>query len=121
MDGKLLSGTHEGFRNLQLIPLVIRYSAGAPVIFQNPANEPIALTDVGTGEVTVTLTNASLAPLIIPGVAVRSTAPNTAGVSVNIKGAASTTAFTLVTNGADGATETDPVDIHILFFKHVAM
>lgn len=120
MDGKLLSGSYEGFRNLQLIPLVIRYAAGVPAILMNPSNEEIALTDVGSGEVTLTLANASLAPLIVGGVAVRPSAPSTLGSVINLKGATTTTALTLVNNqGDDGATESDPVDIHLLLIKMV--
>lgn len=120
VDGKLISGSLEGHKALQWVPIVIRYTAGVPAVLYNPCNEPMALTDVGTGEVTVTLTNASLMPLIIPGIAVRPTAPNTLGLNANLKGASTTTAFTIVVNSdADGVTETDPVDLHLSICKLV--
>lgn len=120
VDGKQISGSLEGHKALQWIPLVIRYAAGVPAVLLNPCNEAITLTDVGTGEVTVTLTNASLCPLIIPGIAVRSAAPNTLGLNANLKGASTTTAFTIVVNSdADGVTETDPVDLHLSICKLV--
>lgn len=120
MDGKQLSGTYEGFRNTQFIPLVIRYATGAPAILLNPSNEDITLTDNGAGDVTLTLANASLCPLIVGGLAVRATAPGTLGNNVDISGATTTTAVRLLVNSdADGATETDPVDIHMLLIKVV--
>ena len=116
----LLSGQYEGFRGLKLIPLVVRYAAGTPSVQYNPSNEDISLTDVGTGEVTVSLASAGIAPLIVPGISVRSSAPNTAGANANLKGASTSTAFTVVVNAdTDGATETDPVDIHLLIVKLV--
>jgi hypothetical protein len=119
MDGVLKSGSLEGLRGLKLVPVVIRYSAGTPSVVQNPGNEDITLTDVGTGEVTVTLANASLSPLIVIP-AVRATAPSTLGNNVNIKGAPTASAFTLLVNSdADGATETDPVDLDVLIIKQV--
>ncbi len=118
LEGKFASGTYEGFRNYQLVPLVIRYSAGTPAVLVNPSNEALTLTDNGAGDVTVTLTNASLAPLIVGGLAVRPTAPGTLGNNINISGATTTTAVRLVNNSdADGTTETDPVDIHLLLIK----
>lgn len=120
MDGKQLSGTYEGFRNTQYIPLVIRYAAGVPAVLLNPANEAVTLTDNGAGDVSITLAVASLCPLIVGGLAVRPTAPGTLGNNVNVSGATTTTLVRVVCNSdADGATETDPVDIHILIIKVV--
>lgn len=121
MDGKLLSGSYEGFRNLQFIPLVIRYATGTPSIVQNPANESIALTDTGTGDVKLTLANASLSPIIVAGLSVLPAAAGTLGLLPNLKTAPTTTVVEILVNsGADGATETDPVDLHILLVKQVA-
>lgn len=120
MDGKQLSGAYEGFRNTQYIPLVIRYSAGTPAILLNPANEVIALTDNGAGDVTLTLADPGLCPLIVIGLP-RSTAPGTLGNNLNISGATTSSVIRLLTNSdADGTTETDPVDLHILIIKVVA-
>lgn len=120
IDGKQISSQLEGHKALVMIPMVIRYAAGVPAVLQNPCNELVTLTDVGAGEVTVTLTNASLAPLIVPGIAVRPTAPSTLGLNANLKGAATATAFTIVVNSdADGVTETDPVDLHFMIIKQI--
>ena len=108
------------FRKIQWIPLVIRYAAGVPSVQQNFEGEPVVLADVGTGEVTITLSSASLAPLFV-NATVRSSAPNTAGANANTKGATTLTAVTLVVNAdTDGATETDPVDVHVLIGKFVS-
>ena len=117
-DGKLQSGVLEGFRVLKLIPLVIRYAAGAPSIVQNPTNEAITLTDTGTGDVLVTLTNGGVAPLIVVGMNILPADATTLGLLANLKAAPTRTAFSVYVNsGADGATETDPVDIHLLIVK----
>lgn len=117
---KMKAQNLQGSQDIQMIPLVIRYAAGAPAVLQNPSGEVLALTDNGTGDVTITLTSAALAPLIVAGLAVRSSAPATAGVNANISGATSTTVVRIVCNAdTDGATETDPVDLHLLIMKQV--
>ena len=105
------------YRGLKLVPLVIRYAAGVPAVLSNPLNEVVTLTDNATGDLTITLASASLMPLM--GFAtVRPTDPNTLGLFANVDGAPSTTAISFVVNsGADGATETDPVDLHVLLVK----
>jgi len=120
LDGKMQSSQYEGYRTQKLIPLVIRYGGGTPAIVQNPTNEAITLTDTGTGDVLVTLAVASISPLIVPGIAILPTDAGTLGLVANLKAAPSTTAFSVYVNsGADGATEVDPVDIHVLIVKHV--
>jgi len=111
----------QGIRDLKYIPLVIRYAAGTPSIVQNPTNEEIALVDTGTGDVKLTLASASLAPLMVQ-VAVLPAAAGTLGLLANLKTAPTTTVIEILVNsGADGATETDPVDLHVLIVKHVAV
>lgn len=118
MSNKIQSVTQE-YRGFKLIPLVIRYAAGVPSILSNPMNEEIAVGDTGTGDVSLTLASASLAPLMA-WVTVRPTDPNTLGLFANIDGATTTTVVNIVVNsGADGATETDPVDLHVLLIKTV--
>lgn len=120
LDGKMISGNHEGFRAIQLIPLVVRYAAGAPSIVQNPTNEVIALTDVGAGDLTLTLASAGVAPCMA-FIEVLPTDANTLGLLANLDAAPSSSVIRIVVNsGADGATETDPVDLHILIVKFVA-
>lgn len=117
LDGKLISGQLEGFRMMKLIPLVIRYTAGAPAIVQNIANESITLTDVGTGDLTLTLASAGVAPLMA-WVEVVPTDANTLGLLANLDSAPTSSVVRIVVNsGADGATETDPVDLHVLILK----
>lgn len=119
LDGKLQSAVLEGFRAPKLIPIVIRYAAGAPSVLLNPLNEDIALTDNGTGDVSITLASASLLPLLVQ-VSVRPTDPATLGLLANLSGAPTTTVVRIVVNsGADGATETDPVDLHVWLWKQV--
>lgn len=119
INGILQSGGLEGFRGIKVIPLVIRYAAGTPSIVQNPTNEDIALTDTGTGDVLLTLANASLAPLIAVA-SVRPTAALTLGNTIGIKGAPTTTTVAFVTQDAsDGATEVDAVDIDVILVKTV--
>lgn len=120
LDGKLYSGNLEGARALKLVPLVIRYAAGVPSVLQNPTNEDITLADTGTGVVGVTLGTAAVAPLMV-FIEVRPTDPTVLGLLANINGAPSSSVFSICVNsGADGATETDPVDLHVLIFKQVA-
>lgn len=117
LDGKMISGQLEGFRNLKVIPLVIRYTAGAPAIVQNPTNESITLTDVGTGDLTLTLATAAIAPLMA-WVEVVPTDANALGLLANLDSAPTSSVVRIVVNsGADGATETDPVDLHVMILK----
>lgn len=119
LDGKINSANLEGHKTLQFIPIVIRYATGTPSIVQNPTNESIALTDTGTGDVKLTLASASLAPLMVQ-VAVLPAAAGTLGLLPNLKTAPTTTVVEILVNsGADGATETDPVDLHVLLVKTV--
>lgn len=118
LKGKQESGAYEGFRIPRLIPLVIRYAAGVPSIAQNPTNEPITLTDTGTGDVRLTFANAAVAPMIVAGLAVLPAAAGTLGLLPNLKAAPSATVIDILVNsGADGATETDPVDLHLMVWK----
>jgi hypothetical protein len=120
LDGKMQSSQYEGYRTQKLIPLVIRYATGTPSIVQNPTNEEIALTDTGTGDLKLTLASASLSPLIVPGIGLLPAAAGTLGLLPNLKSAPTTTVVEILVNsGADGATETDPVDLHVLIVKHV--
>jgi hypothetical protein len=120
-DGKLQSASLEGFRALKMIPLVIRWTAGAPAVVQNPSNEELTLTDVGAGDLTITLASAGLAPLVVPGISIVVADANTLSLEVNLDGAPTSSVVRLVINsGADGATETDPVDIHLVVYKLVA-
>jgi hypothetical protein len=117
LDGKLQSQPLPGFQVLQFIPIVVRYSAGVPSILLNPCNEDISLTDTGTGQLTVVLNSPALAPVIVQCL-VRSTDPDTLGLNANLKGATTASGFEIVVNSdADGVTETDPVDLHILIMK----
>lgn len=110
LDGKLISGSLEGHKALKLVPLEITWSAGTPSVTWNPTNEAVALTDNGAGDLTVTLTSASLVPLKLIGYSIQVADANTLSLEMNIDGAPTTTVIKLVYNsGADGATETDPV------------
>lgn len=118
--GNIGSGQHEDLRGLRLIPLVIRYSAGAPSVVQNPTGEAVTLTDTGTGDCKITLGTAGLAPLFCY-VEVLPTAAGTLGLLANLKTAPTSSVIEILVNsGADGATETDPVDLHVLIVKQVA-
>lgn len=109
----------EGYFELKYIPIVIRYATGTPSVVQNPMNEPMALTDDGTGLVTITLTNAAVAPLMVQALALPAAA-TTLGLEVNLNAAPTRTVIQICVNsGADGATETDPVDLHVLIIKQV--
>lgn len=120
LEGKLQSAQLEGFRCQKLIPLVIRWAAGAPSVVSNPTNESLTLTDVGTGDLTITLASAALAPLHVVGLVVLPTDANTLGLIANIDAAPTSSVVRVVINsGADGATETDPVDVHITLLKLV--
>jgi hypothetical protein len=121
LDGKLVSSSLEGYRGFKLIPLIVRYAAGTPSVVSNPTNEDIALTDVGTGDLTITLSSAGLAPLMA-WVEVVPTDANALGLLANLDSAPTSSVVRIVVNsGADGATETDPVDLHVLILKQVAV
>lgn len=121
LDSKLQSAQLEGFRAPKLIPLVIRWAAGTPSVVSNPSNEEVTLTDVGAGDLTITLASAGLAPLHVMGMAVLPTDANTLGLVANLDAAPTSSVVRVVINsGADGATETDPVDLHITLLKVVA-
>lgn len=121
LDGKLQSGSLEGFRTIKMIPLVIRYAAGAPSVVQNVTNEEVTLTDVGTGDLTITLASAGLAPLVVPGIGIVPTDANALSLEANLDSAPTSSVVRIVVNsGADGATETDPVELHVVIFKLVA-
>ena len=121
LDGKLQSANLEGFRTVKVIPLVIRYAAGAPSVVQNVTNEDVALTDVGAGDLTITLASAGLAPLVVPGIGIVVADANTLSLEANLDGAPTSSVVRIVVNsGADGATETDPVELHVVIYKLVA-
>lgn len=105
---------------VKLIPLTIAWSAGTPSVAWNPENEAITLTDNGTGDITITFTDASLVPLKPLGHMVEVADANTLSLEANVDGAPTTTAVKIVINsGADGATETDPVALHLMIAKLV--
>lgn len=105
---------------LKLIPLRIIWTAGAPSVSWNPENEVVALTDNGAGDVTITLSSASLVPLKLLGYGIEVADANTLSLEMNLDGAATSTVMKLVFNsGADGATETDPVACDLLIGKMV--
>lgn len=109
------------FRVMKFIPLQVTWAAGTPSVTWNPENEAVTLTDVGTGDLTITLTDASLIPLKLVGApAIQVADANTLSLEANIDGAPTTTAVRIVINsGADGATETDPVAIDLTLIKLV--
>ncbi len=121
MANNHMQNESQQFRVVKLIPLVISWSAGTPSVSWNPENESIALTDNGPGDVTVTLSSASLVPLKVMGLTLEVADANTLSLEANIDGAPTTTVVKLVANsGADGATETDPVAMHLMLAKVVA-
>lgn len=121
LDGKLFSGVYEGYRALKIIPLVIRYAAGVPSVAQNPTNEVLTLTDTGVGDLTITLTTAAEAPLMAYVTALPTDA-SALGLEANLRVApTSSVVRILVNSGADGTTETDPVDLHVLIIKQIAV
>lgn len=109
------------FRVMKFIPLQVIWTAGTPSVSWNPENEAIALTDNGAGDVTITLTNASLVPLKLVGSPAMQVADaNTLSLEANVDGAPTTSVIKLVINsGADGATETDPVAMDLCLIKVV--
>lgn len=114
---KTMSGNKED-KILKEIPLKITWTAGTPAISFNPENEDIALTDVGTGDILLTFANASLVPIFLKGLVIEVADANTLSLEANIDGAPTTTTVKIVVNsGADGATETDPVALHLNILK----
>lgn len=105
---------------LKFIPLTVGWSAGTPSVLWNPENEVVTLTDNGAGDLTITFSVASLVPLKVLGHMLEVADANTLSLECNIDGAPTTTVLKIVANsGADGATETDPVALHLLVGKYV--
>ncbi len=116
MANNKIQGESQQYRVVKYIPLKISYSAGTPSVTFNPENEGVTLTDGGAGILTVTLTTASLAPIVVPGLVVQAAA-GTLSLEANVDSAVppTTTAVKIIVNsGADGATETDPEALHML-------
>lgn len=117
LQGKMSSGALQGSGELTLIPLVIRYATGTPSVVQNPTGEILTLTDTGTGDLLITLGTPGIAPLIVTAL-VLPAAAGTLMLDVNLKTAPTTSVVALlVSSAADGVTDTDPVDLHILIVK----
>jgi hypothetical protein len=120
-----MAGLHMQMETMQhkvvkRIPLRIKWTAGTPSVAWNPENEAVSLTDNGTGDLTITLADASLVPLMVMGPCIEVADANTLSLEVNMDGPATTTAVKLVFNsGADGATETDPVACTFEILKYV--
>lgn len=120
MANNKLQGETQQHKVTKLIPLEILWSAGTPAVRFNPENELVALTDNGAGDLTITFTDASLAPLKVLGHSIEVADANTLSLEMNIDGAPTTTVLKVVVNsGADGATETDPVALSLLIAKVV--
>lgn len=114
MSGKnQLQGETLSFRGLLVIPLAIRWTAGVPAIVSNPLNESIALTDNGTGDVTLTLAVASLAPVMVLG------AIATVAETLEL-GAVPTAAAVQILAKTDAGVAIDPGDLHLTLLKTVA-
>lgn len=120
-----MAGLHMQMESMQhkvikRIPLRIKWTAGTPSVAWNPENEDITLTDNGVGDLTITLANASLVPLMVFSPCIEVADANTLSLEMNQDGPATTTAVKLVFNsGADGATETDPVACNLEILKYV--
>lgn len=113
----LFSQQLEGHKVLKLVPLVIRYAAGVPSIVSNPTGASVTVADTGTGNPTLTFANAAIAPMMA-WVEVLPAAAGTLGLVANLNAAPTTTVVDILVNsGADGATETDPVDLHVLVIR----
>jgi hypothetical protein len=120
MANNMIQSESMSHKVVKLIPLSITWSAGTPAISWNPENESIALTDNGSGDLTLTFASASLIPLKPVGHTIEVADANTLSLEANIDGAPTTTVLKYVVNsGADGATETDPVALHLLICKLV--
>lgn len=120
MANNLIQGESLQNRVMKYIPLRIVWSAGTPSVASNLENEAVTLTDNGAGDLTITLTSASLMPLLVCGHMIEVADANTLSLEMNLDGATTTTAIKVVINsGADGATETDPVAITLLIGKLV--
>lgn len=120
MANNMIQADGYSHKVVKLIPLTITWTAGAPAVSWNPENESITLTDNGAGDVTLTFATASLVPLKCIGHMLEVADANTLSLECNIDGAPSTTVLKIVANsGADGATETDPVALHLLVAKLV--
>lgn len=108
------------YRVMKYIPLKVTWTAGTPAVSFNPENEVVTLTDNGAGDLTITLATAAIAPLMVLGHCVEVADANTLSLEMNIDGAPTRSVLKLVINsGADGATETDPVAVHLLIGKMV--
>jgi len=101
------------FRGLLAIPLIIRWAAGVPSIVSNPLNEAITVSDVGTGDVLLTLAVASLAPIIVGG------ALALGANQLSLKAATTATTVALLAD-LDNGTPADPTDLHVILYKTVA-
>lgn len=120
MANNMIQGESLQYRVLKYIPLTITWTAGTPAISSNVENESISLTDNGAGDVTLTFAVASLAPLMPLAHTLQVADANTLSLEANVDGAPTTTVLKYVINsGADGATETDPVALHLLIGKLV--
>ena len=116
---RLMSGNKED-KILMQVPLSITWTAGTPAVSWNPENEAVALTDNGAGDVTLTFASASLVPLKLVGMVIEVADANTLSLEANIDGAPTASVLKIVINsGADGATETDPVALHLMVIKVV--
>lgn len=119
-EGQLKQQNLAGLRDLKFIPLVIRYATGTPSVVQNPTGEAVVLTDTGTGDLLITLSEAGLSPLICVALPLPAAA-GTLMLDVNLKTAPTTAAVALLVSAADaGTVDTDPVDLHVLIIKQIA-
>lgn len=109
----LLQSPSKIYRGLEAIPLVVTWSGGTPSVTHNPLNEVVSLTDNGTGDVTITLADASIAPLLVGGAVAVGTN------EIQLVSAPTTTVVRLLCELDDG-TATDPTEVHLLIFKAVS-
>lgn len=120
--GQLAAQQLDGFRNFKLIPLVVAWSGGTPSVVQNPTNEVVSLTDNGTGDLSITLSSAGVAPLIAVGCGLQDS--DTAANILQIKSASSSVLRIIVFQGDDASANTssapvDPTRVHLLIMKQV--